>query len=129
MTQVPEQYAKWNPRNHIANWKTPTLLIQGGEDFRLPETQAIGAFNTLQSLNIPSRLVYFESENHWVLNPLVRSSLKIQARAHYVSRIPCNGTRRSLDGSKNGLARPATSRLLALAMMWATYTELVNVSV
>ena len=70
--EVPEAYSRWSPRNHIANWKTPALIIQGGKDFRLPETQALGVFNTLQSLNIPSRLVYFDSENHWVLNPLVR---------------------------------------------------------
>lgn len=41
----------------------------GGQDFRLVESESLGMFNTLQRLGIPSRLVYFEKENHWVLNP------------------------------------------------------------
>lgn len=65
--EKPEEYQRWNPTNHISEWKTPQLVIHGGQDFRLPVTEGLGVFNTLQRLGIPSRFVYFESENHWVL--------------------------------------------------------------
>ncbi len=45
------------------------LVIQGGKDFRIPETQSLGTFTALQKKNIPSRLLYFPEENHWVLKP------------------------------------------------------------
>ncbi|KAK4046833.1 Dipeptidyl-peptidase 5 [Microbotryomycetes sp. JL201] len=63
--EVPENYSRWNPQNHIHKWKTPMLVIHGGKDFRLIEGEGIGVFNTLQRLGIPSRLLYFENENHW----------------------------------------------------------------
>ncbi|ORY64736.1 Alpha/Beta hydrolase protein [Leucosporidium creatinivorum] len=66
---APENYSRWNPQNHIHKWKTPQLVIHGGRDYRLIEGEGIGVFNTLQRLGIPSRFVYFESENHWVLEP------------------------------------------------------------
>ncbi|GAA5860941.1 hypothetical protein JCM3774_003195 [Rhodotorula dairenensis] len=68
--EAPENYAKWNPQNHIKNWKTPELVIHGSKDYRLVEGESLGVFNTLQRLNIPSRLLIFPSENHFVLNPL-----------------------------------------------------------
>ncbi|CAF1384219.1 unnamed protein product [Rotaria sp. Silwood1] len=66
----PEAYERWNPVNHVENWTQPMLIIVGARDYRVPETQGIGAFTALQRLNIPSRLLYFPTENHWVLNPL-----------------------------------------------------------
>jgi dipeptidyl aminopeptidase/acylaminoacyl peptidase len=45
------------------------LVIHGASDFRVPETQGIGTFNALQRLGIPSKLLYFPDENHWVLKP------------------------------------------------------------
>lgn len=68
--EAPENYAKWNPQNHVKNWKTPELVIHGSKDYRLVEGESLGVFNTLQRLNIPSRLLIFPSENHFVLNPL-----------------------------------------------------------
>ena len=44
------------------------LIIHGSKDYRLPETDGIGAFHALQQLGVPSRLVIFPDENHWVLN-------------------------------------------------------------
>ncbi|SCV70321.1 BQ2448_1715 [Microbotryum intermedium] len=67
--EVPENYSRWNPQNHISKWKTPQLVIHGGKDFRLVEGEGLAVFNTLQRLGVPSRLVYFESENHWVMAP------------------------------------------------------------
>jgi dipeptidyl aminopeptidase/acylaminoacyl peptidase len=65
----PEGYAKHNPVLHVDKWKTPMLVIHGALDYRVPETQGIGAFNALQRRGVPSRFLYFPDENHWVLKP------------------------------------------------------------
>lgn len=65
----PENYAKHNPIDHVKNWKTPMLVIHGGLDFRVVETQGISTFTALQRRNIPSKFLYFPDENHWVLKP------------------------------------------------------------
>ncbi len=62
----PEEFEKWNPVNYVKNWKTPMLVITGEKDFRIPYTQGLAAFTALQRRNIPSRLVVFPDENHWV---------------------------------------------------------------
>jgi dipeptidyl aminopeptidase/acylaminoacyl peptidase len=59
---------KFNPSAFVHKWSTPQLLIHGGHDYRLAETESFAAYNALQSRGIPSRLVYFPEENHWVLN-------------------------------------------------------------
>ncbi len=58
---------KWNPIQHIDKWKTPTLFIHGEKDFRIPYTQSIMPFTYAQEQNIPSKLLIFPDENHWVL--------------------------------------------------------------
>jgi dipeptidyl aminopeptidase/acylaminoacyl peptidase len=68
--EVPANYEKHNPVNHVANWKTPNLIIIGDRDYRVPYTQGLGAFTALQRRNIPSRLLRFPDENHWVLKPV-----------------------------------------------------------
>ena len=90
--EVPENYEKWNPALHVKNWVTPTLVIQGGlfccfvhllcslfliippkkigRDYRLPTTHGLSTFTALQRQGIPSRFLYFEKENHWILNPV-----------------------------------------------------------
>jgi dipeptidyl aminopeptidase/acylaminoacyl peptidase len=65
----PEAFALHNPVLHVDKWRTPMLIIQGALDFRVPETQSIGAFNALQRRGIPSEFLYFPDENHWVLRP------------------------------------------------------------
>lgn len=65
----PQAFEKWNPVNHVAAWKTPQLVITGEKDFRIPYTQGLAAFTALQRRGIPSRLVVFPDENHWVLKP------------------------------------------------------------
>jgi dipeptidyl aminopeptidase/acylaminoacyl peptidase len=65
----PQAYEKQNPVNFVKNWKTPMLVIHGAMDFRIPETQGIATFTTLQRLGIPSKLLYFPDENHWVIKP------------------------------------------------------------
>ncbi len=65
----PEGYEKHNPLNFVRNWKTPMLVIHGAMDFRVADTQGIGTFNALQRREIPSKLLYFPDENHWVQKP------------------------------------------------------------
>jgi dipeptidyl aminopeptidase/acylaminoacyl peptidase len=64
-----EGFEKFNPVNYIENWKTPMLVVQGAQDFRVPETQGLAAFTALQRRGVPSRFLYFPDENHWVLKP------------------------------------------------------------
>jgi len=65
----PESYEKHNPVNFVKNWQTPMLVIHGALDFRVAVTQGFGVFNALQRRGIPSKLLYFPDENHWVLKP------------------------------------------------------------
>jgi dipeptidyl aminopeptidase/acylaminoacyl peptidase len=65
----PEGYVKHSPLNLVKNWKTPTLVIHGGQDFRVVETQGLATFTALQRRGIPSRFLHFPDENHWVLKP------------------------------------------------------------
>ncbi len=58
---------KWNPVNHVTKWKTPTLVIHGEKDFRIPYSQSLAAFTALQRQGIESKLLIFPDENHWVL--------------------------------------------------------------
>ncbi|TFY83863.1 hypothetical protein EWM64_g147 [Hericium alpestre] len=67
-TKTQEVLAKFNPTNFVHRWSTPQLTIHGSKDYRLPETDGIGAFHALQQLGIASRLVVFPNENHWVLD-------------------------------------------------------------
>ncbi|HWN48207.1 MAG TPA: prolyl oligopeptidase family serine peptidase, partial [Steroidobacteraceae bacterium] len=48
---------------------TPMLVIHGGQDFRVPDTQGLATFTALQRRGVESRLLYFPDENHWVLKP------------------------------------------------------------
>ena len=68
----PESYKKWSPATYaadLAKYKTPTLVIAGENDFRIPYPQSLQFFNTLQRLGVPSKLVVFPDEGHWVLKP------------------------------------------------------------
>jgi dipeptidyl aminopeptidase/acylaminoacyl peptidase len=65
----PEGYEEHNPVNFVQNWKTPMLVIHGALDFRVADTQGLGTFNALQRRRIPSKLLYFPDENHWVQKP------------------------------------------------------------
>jgi len=67
--EAPAEFEKWNPVNHVTAWKTPQLVITSEKDFRIPYTQGIAAFTALQRRDIPSRLLVFPDENHWVLKP------------------------------------------------------------
>lgn len=62
-----KSYSQYNPVNLVKKWDTPILIIQGGQDYRVPIEQGLGAFQAAQLQGIKSKLLYFPSENHWVL--------------------------------------------------------------
>jgi dipeptidyl aminopeptidase/acylaminoacyl peptidase len=68
--KVPQSYEKDSPSNFAQNFRTPTLVVQGALDFRVSDGQAFQMFTALQRQSIPSRLLYFPDEGHWVLKPL-----------------------------------------------------------
>jgi dipeptidyl aminopeptidase/acylaminoacyl peptidase len=67
--EKPEEFARISPHTMAANFKTPTLIIHNQMDMRVPVNNGIELFNVLQSKGVPSKLVYFPDENHWVLKP------------------------------------------------------------
>jgi dipeptidyl aminopeptidase/acylaminoacyl peptidase len=62
-------YDRFNPIKLVPRWDTPILIIQGGKDYRVPIGQGQEAFQAAQLRGIKSRFLYFEEENHWVLQP------------------------------------------------------------
>lgn len=62
-------YNQFSPSDFVGKWNTPILIIQGGEDFRVPIEQGLQAFQAAQLRGIKSKLLYFPDENHWVLKP------------------------------------------------------------
>ncbi|KYK55534.1 hypothetical protein DCS_07497 [Drechmeria coniospora] len=62
-------YEKWDPSRHVQNWATPQLVIHNELDYRLPVSEGLAMFNVLQARGVPSKLVVFPDENHWVLKP------------------------------------------------------------
>lgn len=66
---VPENFEKHNPVNHVTEWRTPMLVIHGQRDYRVPYSQGIATFTVLQRRGVPSRLVIYPDENHWILKP------------------------------------------------------------
>jgi dipeptidyl aminopeptidase/acylaminoacyl peptidase len=67
--QNPVGYTKDSPLRFVQNWKTPMLVIHGGKDFRVADTQGFATFTLLQRKGIPSKLLFFPDESHWVLKP------------------------------------------------------------
>jgi dipeptidyl aminopeptidase/acylaminoacyl peptidase len=65
----PELYRKFSPSSYAQNFKTPTLVVQGELDFRVPVEQGLGMFTALQRQGVESKLLYFPDEGHWVLKP------------------------------------------------------------
>ena len=68
-----ESYQKWSPSTFaeaIGKFRTPTLVICGEQDYRVPYTQSLSFFTALQRQNVPSKLVVFPDEGHWILKPL-----------------------------------------------------------
>jgi len=64
-----EGYVKWSPHQYAKNFKTPTLVIHGQRDYRLDVSEGFQLFTTLQMEGVPSKMLYFPDEGHWVLKP------------------------------------------------------------
>jgi dipeptidyl aminopeptidase/acylaminoacyl peptidase len=64
-----ENYVKNSPHRFVQNWNTPILIIHGGIDFRVPETEGMKAFQAAQLKGLKSKFLYFPSEGHWVQSP------------------------------------------------------------
>jgi dipeptidyl aminopeptidase/acylaminoacyl peptidase len=64
-----ELYTKWSPHLSAKNFKTPTLVVHGELDYRVPVGEGLQLFSTLQRKGVPSKLLYFPDEGHWVLKP------------------------------------------------------------
>jgi dipeptidyl aminopeptidase/acylaminoacyl peptidase len=62
-------FRKWSPSLSAKNFKTPTLVIHGQLDYRLDVSEGFQLFDTLQLLGVPSKMLYFPDEGHWVLKP------------------------------------------------------------
>jgi dipeptidyl aminopeptidase/acylaminoacyl peptidase len=67
--QTPELHEKWSPSTYAANFKTPTLVIHGELDFRVPYGQGLQLFTALQANKVPSKLLIYPDEGHWILKP------------------------------------------------------------
>jgi dipeptidyl aminopeptidase/acylaminoacyl peptidase len=62
-------YQKWSPHQYAKNFKTPTLVVHGQKDYRLDVSEGFQLFTTLQMEGVPSKMLYFPDEGHWVLKP------------------------------------------------------------
>jgi dipeptidyl aminopeptidase/acylaminoacyl peptidase len=67
--QAGSVYGKWSPSRLATNFKTPTLVIHGEHDYRVPYTQGLQFFTALQRQGVPSRLLFFPDEDHFVRKP------------------------------------------------------------
>jgi dipeptidyl aminopeptidase/acylaminoacyl peptidase len=68
-TAMARNYRKWSPHLYAKNFKTPTLVTGGELDYRVPYTEDLSFFSALQRQGVPSRLVVFPDEGHWVQKP------------------------------------------------------------
>jgi len=58
-----------SPHRLVTNWHTPLMVIHGGMDYRVPVDEGMAAYNAAQMMGVPSRLLIFPDENHWILKP------------------------------------------------------------
>jgi dipeptidyl aminopeptidase/acylaminoacyl peptidase len=67
--RMQAQYRRWSPHLAAGNLKTPMLVLHGELDYRVPYYESVSLFSALQRLNVPSRLVVFPDEGHWIAKP------------------------------------------------------------
>jgi len=89
----PALVMKQSPHHYARRFKTPTLVMHGELDYRVPATQALQHYNTLHARKVPTRLVYFPDENHWILKPQ-NSQLWYREFFDWVGRHAAPGPRR-----------------------------------
>jgi dipeptidyl aminopeptidase/acylaminoacyl peptidase len=81
----PESYDKWSPHRYAKNFKTPTLVTHGELDFRVPVGEGLQLFTTLQRLGVPSKMIVFPDEGHWINKP-ANSALWYRAFVEWLDR-------------------------------------------
>jgi dipeptidyl aminopeptidase/acylaminoacyl peptidase len=64
-----EAVIRWSPAHNMKNYRTPTLVVHGEKDYRVPVGNGLEAYGMLKAMGVPAKLVYFPDENHWVLKP------------------------------------------------------------
>lgn len=89
----PARVMKQSPHHYVKRAKTPTLVIHGELDYRVPATQALQYYDTLKTKKVPARLVYFPDENHWILKPQ-NSRLWYREFFEFVARYAPGGSAR-----------------------------------
>jgi dipeptidyl aminopeptidase/acylaminoacyl peptidase len=67
--QDPARIDRWSPSRFAAGFVTPTLVLHGEKDYRVPVTQGINLYGVLTAKGVPARIVVFPDENHWILKP------------------------------------------------------------
>jgi dipeptidyl aminopeptidase/acylaminoacyl peptidase len=65
----PEEFSRYSPHTGAGSFNTPTLVIHGQDDLRVPVNHGIELFNTLQKRRVPSKYLYFPDDGHWILKP------------------------------------------------------------
>jgi dipeptidyl aminopeptidase/acylaminoacyl peptidase len=65
----PETYARWSPAGFAKEFRTPTLVIHGELDYRVPYGQGLQLFTALQLQKVPSKLLLYPDEGHWIAKP------------------------------------------------------------
>jgi dipeptidyl aminopeptidase/acylaminoacyl peptidase len=91
----PALYAKWSPHLHAAKFKTPTLVVHGELDYRVPIGEGLQLFSTLQRRGVPSRFLYFPDEGHWVLKPQNSELWYKTVLGWFTQYVPPNGVEAS----------------------------------
>ena len=83
-TASAQQYRKWSPHLFAGHMNTPTLVVHGEIDYRVPYTEGLSLFTALQRRGVPSRLVVFPDEGHWIAKPatLVEGSEWVDHEVH-----------------------------------------------
>ena len=66
---ISKSFTQFSPHLYVDKWDTPIMLVTGANDFRIPYTESLQAFNVAQLRGIPSKLLFYPDENHWVLKP------------------------------------------------------------
>lgn len=105
----PSIYETWSPSNFVKNFNTPTLVVHGQKDYRVPVTQGMQLFTALQLQEVPSQFLYFPDEGHWILKP--RNSVHwYQTVIDWLKRwvgSPYRRPRRQEPAVSTGSAQPA----------------------
>jgi hypothetical protein len=115
-----DPFRRWSPMLSIRNAKTPTLVIHSQRDYRLDVSEGFQLFTALQRLNVPSKMLYFPDEGHWILKPQNSklwyetvgdwcdrwTKTNVYASAGFEGPVAPIASPRAATGSRMGVSRP-----------------------